>query len=96
MQNNKVKNIFFIEDDTENYKTGLYLEMEDWRKFANCSTDCIIPFKLIDDIPQKSSQSSEDKQSKNKQDFCKCNVPIMQWFDWICKKCNKQWKSYTR
>ena len=75
MQNNKVKNIFFIEDDTENYKTGLYLEMEDWRKFANCSTDCVVPFKLIDDIPQKSSQlsseiiQSEDKPIANEQGF---------------------------
>ncbi len=70
MQNNKVKNIFFIEDNTENYKTGLYLEMEDWRKFAHCSTDFSVPFKLIQYIPQqKSSPSSEDKPIANEQDF---------------------------
>jgi len=48
---NKVKNIYYYDEETEWYATWLYIEMEDWRIFKWLSTDSIMPFERVKELP---------------------------------------------
>ena len=49
---NKVKNIYYYDQSDDNqFGTGLFIEMEDGRIYRNQTTDSIIPFERVKELP---------------------------------------------
>ena len=51
---NKVKNIYYYDqlEDGSVTGTGLYIEMEDGRIYRNQTTDSIMPFERVKELPE--------------------------------------------
>ena len=50
---NKVKNIYYFDQLEHGSGTGLFIEMEDGRIYRNQSTDPIIPFERVKELPEE-------------------------------------------
>jgi len=48
----KVKNIYYNDHDGNEFGTGLFLEMEDGKIYQHNSTDPVIKFERIKELPR--------------------------------------------
>ena len=48
----KVKNIYYTDNPDSEYGSGLYLEMKDGSVYRGQTTDSIIPFERVKELPK--------------------------------------------